>query len=234
MTHASLGAGYGASQVQAVLSGRPDVRWAKVEGIEWACANLLARGKIVGWFQGRMEMGPRALGNRSILADPRHPGMKDLLNHRVKHRESFRPFAPAVLADRFGEFFEAGLPSRFMLVAAMVRPEKREVIPAVTHVDGSARVQIVPRDMNGRFHRLIEAFDQITGVPVVLNTSLNVRGEPIACTPEDALACLTTTEMDVLAVEDMLVWKTGSPPPMEVGVEAGPPRHGSAKPAALR
>jgi carbamoyltransferase len=170
-------------------------------------AELLAAGKVVGWFQGRMEVGPRALGNRSILADPRDPAMKDTLNRRVKHRESFRPFAPSVLAEAAGDYFEGVGASPHMLLVHRVRPDQRARVPAITHVDGTARVQTVERESNPLFHRLIEAFGRLSGVPMLLNTSFNVRGQPIVCTPEDAVGCFRGTEMDYLVLGDLILRK---------------------------
>jgi carbamoyltransferase len=155
-----------------------------------------------------MEYGPRALGNRSILADPRPPEMKDILNARVKHREGFRPFAPAVPVERADEFFEiGGADAPFMLKVFPVRPEKRDVIPSITHVDGTARVQTVRREENPRYYDLITALGEITGVPVVLNTSFNVRGEPIVNTPADAVRCFLGTDIDALFLGDLLLEK---------------------------
>jgi carbamoyltransferase len=170
-------------------------------------ADLLAAGKIVGWFQGRMEAGARALGNRSILADPRDPAMKDILNHRVKHREGFRPFAPSVLAEAADDYFEGAVPSPFMLLVFPVRAARRSLVPAITHVDGTARVQTVTRETAPLYYRLIEAFQRRTGVPLLLNTSFNVRGEPIVCTPVDAVRCFRGTDMDYLALGPLLVEK---------------------------
>jgi carbamoyltransferase len=154
-----------------------------------------------------MEYGPRALGNRSILADPRIPDIKDVLNARVKHREGFRPFAPAVLAERAAEFFELDAPSPYMLLVADVRPEWRDRLPGVAHVDGSARVQTVTADTAPLFHGLIEAFGRRTGVPVLVNTSFNLRGQPIVCSPADAYACFESTEMDALVMGNHVVEK---------------------------
>ncbi len=165
-----------------------------------AAAELLAAGKIIGWFQGRAEFGPRALGNRSILADPRPREMQDQLNHRVKFREPFRPFAPSALAERASELFEPDMPSPFMLRALQVRPEMRAKVPAITHVDGSARVHTVTRAANPLFYRLIEEFAHRTGLPCVLNTSFNIRGEPIVNRVADALKCFYTTDMDALII----------------------------------
>jgi carbamoyltransferase len=172
-------------------------------------AEALAKGKVVGWYQGRMEWGPRALGNRSILADPRRDDMKDVVNHAVKLREGFRPFAPACLAEKADEWFDLeGLgESPFMLFVIPVHEDKRSCIPAVTHVDGSARVQTVRQEDNPRFHSLLTAFDKITGVPVVLNTSFNIRGEPIVNTPADAVRCFLGTQIDLLVLHDVVLEK---------------------------
>ncbi|MBL8564259.1 MAG: carbamoyltransferase [Hyphomicrobiaceae bacterium] len=171
-------------------------------------ARLLAQGNIFGWFQGRSEYGPRSLGNRSILADPRSPDMKDTINKRVKHRQSFRPFAPVVLAERSAEIFEGEEESPFMLLAKNVNPEWKDRIPAIVHVDGTARVQTVRENQNPRLYRLLKEFEKLTGVPVLLNTSFNVRGEPIVEAPEDAVACFLSTGLDYLALHDMLISKT--------------------------
>lgn len=171
-------------------------------------ARLLAEGRVLGWFQGRSEFGPRALGNRSILADPRTADMKDILNNRVKHRQAFRPFAPIVLAERAPDIFEGDQASPFMLLAMRVKPEWQSRIAAVVHVDGSARVQTVTEAQNPKMYRLLQAFDRITGVPVLVNTSFNVKGEPIVETPEDAIACFLSTGIDHLALHDMLISKT--------------------------
>ena len=166
-------------------------------------AQDLADGKIVGWFQGRFEMGPRALGNRSILADPRRADMRDILNDKVKQRESFRPFAPAVLLERASEFFEIDQPDPFMTLAPRVRPEKRSVIPAAVHVDGTGRIQTVERSANPRYYGLIEEFGRLTGVPVLLNTSFN-RTEPIVARPRRPSPATCARGMDVLVLGDFL------------------------------
>lgn len=170
-------------------------------------ADLLARGKIVGWHQGRMEIGPRALGNRSILADPTHPDMKDKINLQVKRREPYRPFAPAVPSERRREFFDIEVEAPFMLKVCDVRPAQRHRLPAVTHVDGSARLQTVNLDTNPLFHRLLTAFGARTGMPVLLNTSFNVQGEPLVESPLDAIRCFFTTGLDALFIGDYLVAK---------------------------
>jgi len=170
-----------------------------------ATAKALADEKAVGWFQGRMEFGPRALGNRSLLADPRRPDMRDILNQMVKHREDFRPFAPSVLAERADEWFEVGAHStshEFMLFACGVKAERRDRIPAVLHQDGSARLQLVRRESNPRFHELISCFFARTGVPLVINTSFN-DSEPIVCTPTDAIVTFRKSGIDALFMDDV-------------------------------
>jgi carbamoyltransferase len=170
-------------------------------------AKLLSEGNVFGWFQGGSEFGPRALGNRSIIADPRKPEMKDILNKRVKFRQPFRPFAPIVLEERAHEIFEGDEDSPFMLLAKRVRPEWRDKIPSIVHVDGTARVQTVRADQNEILYRLLKKFDEITGVPVLLNTSFKIKGEPIVETPDDAVECFLTTGIDYLALHDVLMSK---------------------------
>ena len=198
MEHAYTGPEFANGHIERVVKGS-DSDWRELSDQELtqAAAQAIADGKIVGWFQGRMEFGPRALGNRSIVVDPRRADMKDILNARIKKREAFRPFAPSVLEERVGEYFEQTHPSPAMLMVYQVKQDKRSVIPAVTHVDGSGRLQTVARSTNPRYHQLISDFDQLTGVPVVLNTSFN-EDEPIVCTPEEALNCFQRTRMDVL------------------------------------
>ena len=207
MDKAYMGRTYGPSEITAAVEKYLN----KVEVIQdtdyLTAAQLLADGKIVGWFHGGSEYGPRSLGHRSILVDPRNAESKDILNARVKHREGFRPFAPSVLLDRVSEFFDLETPSPYMLLVAPVRPDKRDVIPAVNHVDNTARVQTVSRMENGLFYDLIEAFGKLTGVPVLLNTSFNVAGEPIVETPEDAIKCFLGTEIDVLILDRVLLKK---------------------------
>jgi carbamoyltransferase len=166
----------------------------------------IVQGKIVGWFQGRMEFGPRALGNRSILADPRRKDMKEILNSRIKYHEPFRPFCPSILAERVGEYFETDYPSPFMVIAYKIRPSQREQIPAVTHGDGTGRLQTVEREVNPRYWKLIRKFDEVTGVPVLLNTSFN-ENEPIVQTPAQAIDCFLRTRMDVLSIGGFLLHK---------------------------
>jgi carbamoyltransferase len=167
-------------------------------------AKSIDEGKVVGWFQGRMEWGPRALGNRSILADPRRADMKDILNLKIKRRESFRPFAPSILREHVAEWFETDDDVPFMMQVYPIREEKRTLIPAVTHVDGSGRLQTVTRDTNPRYYALIEAFRELTGVPMVLNTSFN-ENEPVVCRPEEALDCFLRTKMDLLVMGEWVV-----------------------------
>jgi carbamoyltransferase len=160
-------------------------------------AQDIAAGLVVGWFQGRMEFGPRALGNRSIVVDPRRAEMKDVLNDRIKKREPFRPFAPSILEERVADYFEQTHPAPTMLMVYQIKEEWRQEIPAVTHVDGSGRLQTVSREVNERYYQLISDFAAMTGVPVVLNTSFN-ENEPIVCTPQEAIDCFQKTRMDVL------------------------------------
>jgi carbamoyltransferase len=194
-------------------------------------AQLLAEGHVVGWFQGRMEFGPRALGGRSIIGDPRNRDMQSVMNLKIKYRESFRPFAPSVLAERVGDYFEHEGPSPYMLIVAPVRAEHRiamseeqqrlfgidklnvvrSSLPSITHVDYSARLQTVHRETNPRYHALIEAFERRTGVPMLVNTSFNVRGEPIVGSPEDAYRCFMRTEMDYLVLENCVLAKSDQP-----------------------
>jgi carbamoyltransferase len=170
-------------------------------------AEMIAAGHIVGWFQGRMELGARALGQRSILADPRRHDMKDILNRRIKRRESFRPFAPSVLEEAAGQYYDKAHPSPFMTMTYQVKPEKRAMIPAPTHVDGSGRVQTVNASTQPLYARLLRAFEQRTGVPVLLNTSFNEQ-EPIVCTPREAIDCLLRTQMDALAIGNFVIRRT--------------------------
>ena len=202
-----LGPAYADDLVRADLikAGLPPT--ARISDLSEYVAELITRGYIVAWFQGGSEYGPRALGNRSILTDCRPPGMKDYLNARVKHREPFRPFAPAVLEEAAADWFELRGSSPFMLRVADVKPDKRALIPAVTHVDGTARVQTVRRDANPRFHALISAFHRRTGVPLILNTSFNIAGKPIVETPLDAIQCFQSTEIDALVIHDFVIEK---------------------------
>jgi carbamoyltransferase len=213
MNHAYWGPEYSATEINAAVEasslggeGFSVTRLAEDE-LAKRTAAVIADGKITGWFQGRAEWGPRALGNRSIVADPRRPDMKEILNRRIKHREIFRPFAPSILAESTGEWFERSEPSPFMTQAYQVKAEKRALIPASTHVDGSGRLQTVTREANPPYWGLIRAFEQATGVPVLLNTSFN-DNEPIVCSPQEALDCFRRTQMDALVVGDLLITKS--------------------------
>jgi carbamoyltransferase len=227
-----LGPSYGKEKIRedldkfdAVYSESPD------DELFASLAVLLEQGKVIGWFQGRMEFGPRALGARSIIGDPRNSDMQTLMNLKIKYRESFRPFAPSVLAERVSDYFEQDVESPYMLIVAPVRKQlrrtlsdeeeslfgieklkiRRSELPAITHVDYSARVQTVHEDTNPRYYRLLKAFEQRTGCGVLVNTSFNVRGEPVVCTPEDAYRCFMRTEMDYLVVENFLLDKKKQP-----------------------
>jgi carbamoyltransferase len=211
MTDAYLGPGYSNDEIGAFLS-ELEVPHTLLRGpdLSSAVARLLADGSVVGWFQGRMEFGPRALGARSILANPTDPGMKDKLNAKIKHREQFRPFAPSVLKEAASTYFDfdgrsTDRESPFMLLVAKVRPDKQHLVPAITHADGTARVQTVGREQNPRYYDLIETFGKLTGVPVLVNTSFNVRGEPIVCTPAEAFNSFSHTDMDYLVMGDALI-----------------------------
>ena len=210
MNHAYWGPGYSPEEVRAavesssVSQGGYTITELPEEELFRRTAAIIADGKILGWFQGRAEWGPRALGNRSIVADPRRPEMKEILNRRIKHREIFRPFAPSILAEKTGQWFDKSHPSPFMSLAYSVLPEKRDAIPAPTHVDGTGRLQTVTREANPRFYALIREFERQTGVPVVLNTSFN-DNEPIVCRPEEALDCFLRTQMDALVLGNTLI-----------------------------
>ena len=216
MDHAYWGPAFGTTDVaQSLAPHRPKLSAAgcTIEEISdevelcRRTAAAIAGGQVVGWFQGRMEWGPRALGNRSILCDPRRSDMKALLNAKIKRRESFRPFAPSVLEEAVSEWFEENDAVPFMMQVFQIREEKREIIPAVTHVDGSGRLQTVSRRANPRYYRLIESFSAITNVPMVLNTSFN-ENEPVVCNPEEALDCFLRTKMDWLVMENTIVSRT--------------------------
>jgi carbamoyltransferase len=217
MDHAYWGPSASAGEIDALLAAHAGTieaagcRVARVEDEAELCrltAQAIAAGKVTGWFQGRMEWGPRALGNRSILGDPRRVDMKAILNSKIKRRESFRPFAPSILAEAVPDWFEENDAVPFMMQVFQIREEKRAQIPAVTHVDGSGRLQTVSRDANPRYHRLIDTFRELTGVPMVLNTSFN-ENEPVVCRPEEALDCFLRTKMDVLVLGDVYIERTG-------------------------
>ena len=210
MNHAFLGVHYKDEDVHKTMTkglARIGTKRTISRNIAADTAQVLAAGKVIGWFQGRSEFGPRALGNRSIIADPRTPEMKDILNSRVKHRQPFRPFAPIVLYERAQEIFEGDEDSPYMLIAKRVRPEWRNKIPAIVHVDGTARVQTVRQETNDILYRLLKEFDAITGVPVLINTSFNIKGQPIVETPAEAMQCFLTTGIDTLILHDMMIEK---------------------------
>jgi carbamoyltransferase len=204
---ACIGKEFTEDQILEALENTEGATFKKMDNVPGEAARLLADGKILGWFQGRAEFGPRALGCRSIVTAPFPAEMKDVLNHRVKHREPFRPFAPVILQEKTGEYFDMDCSSPFMLLVFNVKPDKREVIPAVTHVDNTGRVQTVTKEENGLFYELVASFEKITGIPVILNTSFNVQGEPIVNSPHDALNCFLTTDIDYLVLGNYLVSK---------------------------
>lgn len=208
MTDAYLGPAFTDADCERALKEK-DIPYRRLPepDLQEHVAARLAEGRIIGWYQGRMEFGPRALGNRSILANPCRAEMKDILNDRVKHREWFRPFAPAILAEERERYFDLPVESPYMLLAGPVHGDKQALVPAITHVDGTARVQTVAREQNPRYYDLIAAFGRRTGVPVLLNTSFNVRGEPIVCTPAEALSCFLRTDMDDLVLHNFVVDK---------------------------
>jgi carbamoyltransferase len=197
LNNSYLGLSYTDSEVRSLLDKKGLSYVESAQAIS-TTAKYLSEGKIIGWFNGRMEFGPRSLGNRSILTAPFPAEMKDILNNRVKHRESFRPFAPAVMREDCGEYFDNNFESPYMLLTYNVREEYKSKIPAVTHVDGTARVQTVEKHENPHFHALIEEFKKLTGIGVILNTSFNVMGQPIVENPEQAVECFFSTEMDYL------------------------------------
>lgn len=216
MDHAYWGPHYSDDEIREQLTASGDelkkqgCSMERIEDERELCrktAQAIADGKVVGWFQGRMEWGPRALGNRSILGDPRRSDMKDILNLKIKRRESFRPFAPSILREAVPEWFETDDDVPFMMQVYQIREEKRVAIPAVTHVDGSGRLQTVSRDVNPRYYSLIEAFCGLTGVPMLLNTSFN-ENEPVVCKPQEALDCFLRTKMDVLVLRDWLIQRS--------------------------
>ena len=228
-----LGPGFTDAEIRAALDAvGARYEWLPEEELLERVAGLLAAENVVGWFQGRMEFGPRALGNRSIIGDARSPRMQSVMNLKIKYRESFRPFAPAVLGERVADYFELDRPSPYMLIVAPVRRElrvavgdrasklfgiaklnvPRSTLPAVTHVDYSARIQTIHAETNPRFHGLLKRFEALTGVAVLVNTSFNVRGEPIVCSPTDAYLCFRRTGMDYLVVGNFLLTKAAQPP----------------------
>jgi carbamoyltransferase len=206
MRHAYLGPAFDDEAIESALRTYK-LRYTRVDDVAASAAELLAQGKIIGWFQGRMEFGPRALGSRSILADPRDPEMTVKVNNAVKFREWWRPFAPSFKREAAADYLESAGDSPFMILTAQVRPEKRTVIPAVTHVDGSARPQTVEKEVNPLYWRLIDEFGKRTGVPVIMNTSFNLRGEAIVHTPTDAVRTFFSSGMDALCIGSFLVEK---------------------------
>jgi carbamoyltransferase len=230
MNHAYWGPGFGEAQLLEAIRGKGlgekgfRVRRLEEPLLLTETAALIAGGAVLGWFQGRAEWGPRALGNRSILADPRRADMKETLNRRIKHREPFRPFAPSILEEAVAEYFDAPGLSPFMQMAFPVRPEKQKEIPAPTHVDGTGRLQTVSREANPRFWALLQEFRRQTGVPVLLNTSFN-ESEPIVCLPQEAVDCFLRTRMDALVIGNYLIDKPAVPP----GSPAGETGSGNGK-----
>ena len=232
MRGAYLGKKYGNDEIKAYLDSI-ECQYSELEDSELIpkLADLISTENVIGWFNGRMEFGPRALGGRSIIGDPRSPKMQSIMNLKIKYRESFRPFAPAVKAETVSDWFEIDRQSPYMLLVAPVKPDKhirmteaqkqlfgidklkipRSEIPAITHVDYSARIQTIHRETNPRFYRLIDDFEKLTGCPVLINTSFNVRGEPIVASPEDAYRCFMRTEMDYLVMENILLAKKDQP-----------------------
>ena len=210
LLHDAVGRTYPLSAIEQAIAETPAVEIVKSTDVISDAANLVIDGKIVGWFQGRSELGPRALGQRSILCDPRRSDGKEVLNSRVKHREAFRPFAPVILLEEAPEWFELdGInpESAFMLRICMFKEEKKPMVPAVVHVDGTGRIQTVTKEANGPFYDLIRKFYENTGVPIILNTSFNINGMPIVETPQDALLCLLSTGIDYCVLEDAIVKK---------------------------
>jgi carbamoyltransferase len=213
MDHAYTGREFSDAQIKPVLDQAEGIVAERLGEPELygRTAAAIAGGEIVGWFQGKMEWGPRALGNRSIVAHPGLAHMKDILNSRIKHREWFRPFAPSILEERTGDYFERAYPSPFMMLVYKTRPHVRESVCAINHVDNTGRLQTVSPSQNPRYHALIKAFEQQTGLPIVLNTSLN-ENEPIVCTPQDALACFLRTRMDLLVMGNWMVRRRNESP----------------------
>jgi carbamoyltransferase len=205
MDHAFLGPSFSESDIQATLH-RAKLRYRRLDNVAEATADLLARDRIIGWFQGAMEFGPRALGGRSILASPLSPTMQDRLND-IKDREDFRPVAPVVTEEAAGLWFDGAGLSPFMLFTYPVSAHQAHRIPAVRHVDGSARVQTINRAQHPLYYDLLKAFERQTGVPVLVNTSFNTRGEPVVCTPRDAIECYSSSPLDALVIGPFLLAK---------------------------
>jgi carbamoyltransferase len=201
-----VGNSYSNDEIEAILIGSK-LKYSKSKNIASDTATLLEKGNIIGWFQGRMEIGPRALGARSILANPAFPAMKDKINKEVKFREAYRPFAPSATVEGTPEFFDIQVEAPFMLKVCQVKQEKQSIIPAVTHVDGSARLQTVKRETNPLYHLMISELGKRTGVPVVLNTSFNIQGEPVVESPRDAIRCFFSTGLDYLCIGPFIIGK---------------------------
>lgn len=208
MEHAYYGPKFSTALIDRFLKAKK-IKYQKLEDgkLIKTVAKLIADGNVIGWFHDRMEFGPRALGHRSILANATSLEMKEIINEKVKHREPFRPFAPSALLEHANEYFDVNYESPFMLLVGNVYKNKQKIIPAITHVDGTARPQTVKKGVNGRYYDLIKEYSKLTGVPVVLNTSFNVRGEPIVCTPEDAYNCFRKTDIDYLILENNIIAK---------------------------
>jgi carbamoyltransferase len=214
MSHGYWGPSHDEAEAVASVAGRVDGEWryeverhASVDEVARATARLLADGQVVGWYQGRMEWGARALGNRSIVADPRRADVRDLINTKIKFREKFRPFAPSIAEEALDDYFVGAVPDPFMIQVYPVRPDRRAEIPAVTHVDGSGRLQTVSARTNPAYYQLIRAFEALTGVPIVLNTSFN-ENEPICDTPAQALDCFLRTRMDAIVLNRTIIRRT--------------------------
>jgi len=206
MDNAYLGPEFSESKIKKFLLSK-DVKFKKFNDSKLVkyIANKIAHGKIIGWFQDRMEWGPRALGNRSILADPRNPKMKDILNKKVKHREWFRPYGISILLEELNGYFDLGKPSPFMLLVGNVKEPKKKLIPSAIHTNGTSRIQTITKEENGIFYDLVKEFQNITGIPMIINTSFNDKNEPIVCTPEDAYNCFLNTQIDYLVLKNFVI-----------------------------
>ncbi len=208
-----LGPSYNTTEIKQFLD-KNEIKYTRLKNIDEITrktAELIYKDKIIGWFQGKMEWGPRALGSRSILANPLNPDMKDIINARVKHREGFRPFAPAITIEDVGDYFECDdplpIPADFMLLVYPIKKDKQKLIPSVTHVNGSGRLQTIRKDQNPRYWGVIKDFEKLSGIPIIINTSFNVKGEPIVCTPYDAYRCMMGTGIDYLIIDEFLIDK---------------------------
>jgi carbamoyltransferase len=204
MQHTLYGPQYSNDEVLEVLK-KFNLSYEKPEEIEKDAAKLIADGKIIGWFQGRMEAGKRALGDRSILADPRSIELKDLVNDKVKFRESWRPFCPSLLSEKVRNYLDKPYDAPFMILAFDLKKDKLNKVPGIVHVDGTIRPQLVKKEINPKYWKLIKEFENVTGEAILLNTSFNIKGEPIVCSPEDAVNCFLKTGIDVLVINDYLI-----------------------------